>query len=554
MGYISTALGTVHLLNVVDLTHYPHEINMTQATRQSFYLEQIAKSQSDLQNLLTEQPRANSLFALVHTRGQTAFADRQPPIAAQEFWYEKNLWLMTLTRQRVYAPAEPACNELSNLFAQKPWAGGVLTESTFFYRACLKPEDATLYSNPAFESLIESMIRRPDQLYREQLKAFWDAPYSTSNPVPRWRWLAEEQRKTLHAQAALRFEDRTLDARFMQLFDRIHVCPSAAQRADLPAEQRPSTLKVSLTLKGQTPAVDLVNVFILTSKTPPGNIQATTDCGPVALYSAVNGIETFASLQMLDQTLQTRLDSPDLRKTLLHSIPWQDQPEVERQSTRHRVYTPVDGDLFENSIQALLGQQHEDLKWRWQTLAKADTDLAVLEDAFDRAADIGPLLDIRTSMVNRSRQLLEKNLPNWYENASLADRQILEQLQNNELAHNQTLAILFEKTDPVLANLYPPAHPAASGGTLCRHRSGQNHRHRGHHIKLDQPQRQFDTDHRRARGQPAQEGRDPDNDAHPVCPEEYQPLGYDVHKATDAFQHGDHCSPLAPTPNPGTVA
>ncbi|AZF05250.1 dermonecrotic toxin domain-containing protein [Pseudomonas sp. R5-89-07] len=412
-----------------------------QDTRQAFYLEQIANTQQQMQALLEQQPGAASLKALLIAKGQDAFTAHQPPVAERDIHYEKNLWMMTVPLRRVFAPSGPSFSGFSRLFAQKPWAAGTLDEPDVFYRARL---DAT-YSSASYESLIASMIHTPDRLYAQQLEAFWQGPYSASNAIQRWRWMADALRTLLIYQAALRFQDETLEAVFMTLFNRLDRDPSPRQFQQQPDEPSPATLKLSVHGTHADSASELANVFILTSKTPVSPVQPSTDCGPVALCSNLEGIETFTSLQQLHQALKTRMATPLGRESLLRCVPWQDHAALERPTEHGLSYTVVSGNVFEHSIKALLDQQKKDLLWCWKTLPKADTDFARLEDAFDRAADIGPLLDPENALQHRARLLMQKNLPAWYASASADQQQELKLLFDDELKHNQALAQLFAR-------------------------------------------------------------------------------------------------------------
>lgn len=400
-----------------------------QDTRQAFYLEQIASTQKQMQALLEQQPGASSLKALLIAKGQGAFTARQPPVAEQHIHYEKNLWLMTVPLRRVFAPTGLTFDGLSPLFAQKPWAGGLLDDPDAFYRARLD----TSYSSASHESLIASMIHSPDRLYAQQLDTFWEGPYSSSNAIHRWRWMADALRTLLIYQAALRFQDETLDATFMALFNRLDRNPGA------------TVLTISLHAANAESASELANVFVVTGKTPASPIQPSTDCGPVALCSNLDGIETFTSLQDLHQALKTRMATPLSRGSLLRCVPWQDHAALERQTEHRFSYTAVSKNIFEHSIKALLTQQKKDLLWCWKTLPKADTDFARLEDAFDRAADIGALLDPEGALKQRARLLMQKNLPAWYATTNAEQQQNLKQLFDEELQHNQALALLFAR-------------------------------------------------------------------------------------------------------------
>ncbi len=420
------------------------------ASPSSFYLENIASFQTQLQQLLQQQPSAYSLIGVLHSHAQNMFATRPPPIEAQEIRYEKNLWFITVPDRRVYAPAGYSVNGLQRLLAQRPWAGGVLQDNGF-YRACLQSANSTLYSNPSFESLIESMVRSPDQLYARQLDAFWNGAYSDTDLRTRRQWLADIQRSALQALAALRLEDGTLGLHFRHMLDHLYRCPSAIQRASAPSEQRPSTLKASVHIADGLPDIDLLNTFILTTKTPGSSINADTDCGPVVLCCNINGIQTFDSLRALQQALQARLAAPSSRHQLLRNVPWHAHGRIERHPQRSISFTTVEGNIFEYAAQALLDQQRSDLAFTWQTLPKDETDFAALQEAFDHAADIGPLLDLGHGLKARAILLLEKHRPDWYIALDPANGIRLRQYLDDDHAQNKTLArLLMQKQIPSL--------------------------------------------------------------------------------------------------------
>lgn len=167
----------------------------------------------------------------------------------------------------------------------------------------------------------------------------------------------------------------------------------------------------------------------------------------MALFTPDRGIDSFASLQALDEALHARLSGDDAGGGLLINITWQDQARARRSRKKLAafIYTPVADNLFENRVDALLALQKQDIGHGWRLFPRHEVDGQQVHELFDRLADISSFLDIRGVLVERSRRYIEANMPSWYQQAPARDQHTLKRLAVTELGTNKALAALLRK-------------------------------------------------------------------------------------------------------------
>lgn len=443
------------------MTASPAPAPSTEA-RQHALLKQLLDHQLALKALFEQQPEAGKVLDdLLRTNLQTAFHGHPLPIDLDAVHCEEMLKINTRPGTATFVPADTPSRPLSALFTDSPWGGEHLDAPNRQYRFFAKssydePDPAapskvrkvnrTTGSTPAFEVFIDQLIRQADQCFQTQLERFWQAPFAPDQPTTRRQWLAGHLAKVLQAEAALRVTDGTLEASSQALVDHFVRQRSSPSRANLPEQQRPCALAVSLKGRNNRPDIPLVGAFLLASKTLTGEVSAASDLGAVALSTPHRGIDAFSSLKALDQALMN-MAAGKTSDSLLENIRWQDQPRARRYLKKNPVfsYTPIQTQLFEHHIDALLALQKNDIQHGWRLLSRYSADGKRVHELFNRLANIGAFLDIRDAMTERARRYLESALPAWYRQANHETRHTLEQLADAELSANKRLAEQFRK-------------------------------------------------------------------------------------------------------------
>lgn len=443
----------------------PEYPSSTEAQQQHI-LAQLLDYQKALKVLFDNIPEAReTLTNLLYTHVQRSFRNHPLPIGLDAVNYDEYIRLTLQSGSTLVELPRITPQRLTALFNNKPWGGPDFEAPNRLYRyatqTVYREENPatptkkqrivhlTTVGSPAFEQFIDGFIRRPDSCYQQQLDRFWRAPFASGNPLRRDQWLAEQLTKALGAEAALRVADKTLDEHDKALIDLIIRFPSAAARAHLPQQQRPAAWSVHL--KGQPPEADiaLAGVFVVSSKTPTTDIEATADIGTVVLFTPDQGIDSFTSLQALDMALRTRFAQATEVEGLLCTIPWQDQARAQSYQAPAPTfgYMQIQTALFEHSVQSLMTLQKQDIAHGWRQLPRHEADAGQVYELFNRVAHIGSLLDIRNRLTERSRRYIEAHLPAWYRAASTEDQHTLSQLLDTELAASKALIAHLQNVD-----------------------------------------------------------------------------------------------------------
>lgn len=431
--------------------------------RQLGSLEQLLDYQKAIKQLLNGLPEAGkTLMDLVHAQVQSSFRNQPLPIALNAVHYEEYIRLTLQSGSTLVELPHPTPRLLTDLFNNKPWAGQDFEAPNRLYRYTTKAISdevnpstpsrkytvhRTTVGTPAFERFIDELLRSPDRCYQQQLDGFWCEAFAPGSPLTRDRWLAEQLGKAVAAEATLRVADQTLAARDKALIDQIIRTPSSQAREHLPTQQRPAAFSVRLKGKKQEADIPLAGVFIVSSKTPTADIDANTDIGSVVLFTPDKGIDSFTSLLALDQALRSRFAAPALDDSLLSAISWQDHARAQdyQKTTPGFCYKQIQENLFENCVHSLLTLQKQDIAHGWRQLPRHETDAKQVYELFNRLAHIGPLLDIRNRLIERSRRYIDANLPSWYLSASTEHKQALNRLTQAELLSTKNLVTQLKK-------------------------------------------------------------------------------------------------------------
>lgn len=462
--------------------------------QQEHSLAQLLNYQKALQALLGEVPEAGeALTGLLYAQVQRAFINHPLPIDLAAVHYEDCILLTLPSGATQVTLPQATPRRLTALFNDAPWGGQDFEAPNRVYRYITKTTyrevnpatptkqrtvHRTTVSTPAFEQFIDGFIRRPDRCFQEQLDRFWGAPFASGSPLRRDQWLAQQFANALSAEAALRVADQTLEAHDKTLIDLTVSFPSSQARAHLPREKRPAAW--SLCLKGHHSEADVpfAGVFIVSGKTLDTDIDAGTDIGTVVLFTPDQGMDSFTSLQALDQALRSRFVHPTEADGLLSAIAWHDQARARRyqQAEPRFGYRPIQGPLFENRIQSLLSLQKQDIAHGWRQLLRHETDAGQVYALFDRAAQIGSLLDTRNRLAERSRRYIQAQLPAWYRAASIEEQHRLSRLTDTERAASKALITQLQSVDI-------PALPVFARTQLIRQ------------LAIDHPGKAIDPDH-----------------------------------------------------------
>jgi hypothetical protein len=440
-------------------------LNQTSSTqaRQSIYLQQLFDHQLAVKQMLDQQPEAGKVLAdvlLEHIQG--AFPGVPLPLALDRVSYQEYILLNTESGTQSLIAMDTPSRPMSTLLTEKPWGGEHLDAPGRRYRYFAKttytepgrlPFDKTLTtigstsSTPAFETFFDGLLRQPDRHFQQKLDSFWQAPFAVGATTTRRQWLADRLATALTAEASLRVEDGTLDALSKNLIDKIVSTPSNQTRAHLPVHQRPAVFALSIQGRDNKPDIPLIGTYILASKTPDADVQAMSDIGAVVLLTPDRGIDAFASLQALDQSLHTGLNREDQRERLLTYAAWQHQGRARRylKSMPAFCYTPVLNNCFEHRVDAIVALQKQDIEHGWRQTPLHEADGKHVHELFNRVGYIGSFLDIRDLLIERSQRYIETNLPSWYQSASSRDQEALKQLIATEQKANKALATLLRK-------------------------------------------------------------------------------------------------------------
>ncbi|KAE9646057.1 membrane-targeted effector domain-containing toxin [Pseudomonas sp. PB106] len=432
--------------------------------RQSLYLQQLLYHQLALKHMLDQQPEAGKVLTETLSAAlQRAFPGLPLPIALEAVSYREDIWLSAESGALTLLSTDQPLKPFSALFTEKPWGGEHLDAPNRLYRFYAKAVytganrpafdkahtvSGSTSSTPAFETFIDGLIRRPDRHFQQQLDNFWQAPVSQGETPNRRQWLADRLASALLAEAALRSEDGTLEATGKTLIEQIVSHPSSRARAHLPGHQRPAVFSLSLKGHNSKPDIPLIGIYILANKTPVADIQSGTDIGAVVLLTPDRGIDTFASLQAMEQSLQSSLHGEDKTTRLASYATWQNQGRARRylNASPDFAYVPVEQGLFEHRVDTLLTLQKQDVEHGWRQVSLHEANGEYVHQRLNRLGDIGAFLDIRDLLIARSQRCIEANLPPWYPAASAQDQQALKQLALAEMSANQTLASLMRKT------------------------------------------------------------------------------------------------------------
>ncbi|MFS0825589.1 dermonecrotic toxin domain-containing protein [Pseudomonas phoenicis] len=255
------------------------------------------------------------------------------------------------------------------------------------------------------------------QRYFADLADYWlsGAPPETSRQAR----LSEILRQQLLAQIALREGDHTLGSGHAELMSSCVTLPLPSQRQHLPAAQRPQVYRPVLSITTPHWRSPLRGAFVIVEGGPEGGTPDPRQPGEYALLCSLShGIEAFDSLAELHVELCERLDDPQQSRPLLRHLHSAEDRERACNAERLR-YEWFNDDLVQAQVQDLIDGQRAALTALWDSAARSpSTDLSVLAEDLQTAADVLPWIDSRSALRTRYGLLLERNSPAWLRHAS----------------------------------------------------------------------------------------------------------------------------------------
>lgn len=249
--------------------------------------------------------------------------------------------------------------------------------------------------------------------------------------------LADIRRAMMHAEAALRQADQTLDASLATVISTFLDLPYAWQRRPQPLAQRAQAYRPVLSRSSPAWRAALPGMFVIATGMEEGqNLTPEQATGPVLLCGLCQGIEVYPSLTELHQELCERLADPLQSAPLLQLLVSQRHRENARQADRLHYEWYAD-DPLQAQVQYLLEAQRQRLNLAWATLAQGASDAG---ETLCKAIAIGAEAGSKALLDTRYALLLEKNLPSWLRGASTAVLTDIMQSMQELVAVGQSVA------------------------------------------------------------------------------------------------------------------
>ncbi|AZF49474.1 membrane-targeted effector domain-containing toxin [Pseudomonas sp. R2-7-07] len=246
----------------------------------------------------------------------------------------------------------------------------------------------------------------------------------------------------LEHEAALGVQDRLLHPQEQKILAKVSRGPAL----------RPGVY--ALTFRYQEQVVELAGAFVLTEKSSPlaTDLSPGQAVGAVMLFTPAHGIESFDSLDKLNNHLLQGMDDTAQHRDFMSLLPM-----------RYHALTPAgiwplelspitDEPLFEHTYNALLDKRTQDIDRALSLIDNPTQDAAQLIDALDLAITCA-LPDLNARLEWRAQRLLERHLrnsaPDWYRSASETRRATLaEHLARYNEARQDMLDLLNPVATP----------------------------------------------------------------------------------------------------------
>jgi len=266
---------------------------------------------------------------------------------------------------------------------------------------------------PGFSARIGSFCQNLRQALHAQLAAYWQA--RDNRGLTRVARLASLRREQLDMEVRLRTSDQTLTAGHAQLLRTCIEHPYPWQRRHLPVAARPQVYRPLLSATLPSWRSHLPGVLVLTELGPEGRVlEPHEPVGKVLLYTAVHGIEAFASLAELHLELCQRLEDPQEAAPLLTLLVTPDDKRRMHDAERLR-YDWYPEDITEAQARAIRDANIKSLTYAWQDAWQRGQQRSVeqLDATLAKALDLHTVLSSKGPLATRFGLLLEKHLPNW---------------------------------------------------------------------------------------------------------------------------------------------
>ncbi|AZE59545.1 MULTISPECIES: dermonecrotic toxin domain-containing protein [Pseudomonas fluorescens group] len=313
--------------------------------------------------------------------------------------------------------------------------------------------------NGTLQELAETLRRR----LPAQVTAYWHSPLGPGLSCPQIK-LNDLYRQCLDVQARLRFIDTTLSPAAKLLIERVLGHTNQARRETRFSHgQRPGVYQLTVD-NGSAQGQRLAGCFVVTPSDaslatlphwPNGHKNLSTQGtagstvhGPVVLFSPVQGLEEFATLQALHDGLTARLDAGEEAGRLLAcTLPIAQAQSLEGLWGMHlsKVFRPIEGDFIADAVQSLLDKQLDDIQTllgqaeHWQE-ADFKPGCGPGSAEHNGRAELAELLDTASAFMARNQLLLDEHRPDWEKRLSPTNKARLHSHAQAALEKQQVLA------------------------------------------------------------------------------------------------------------------
>ncbi|MCO8314330.1 dermonecrotic toxin domain-containing protein [Pseudomonas mandelii] len=183
------------------------------------------------------------------------------------------------------------------------------------------------------------------------------------------------------------------------------------------------------------------SMFVVPLKAPVYEQLVSGEQGAVVLYCASRGIEVFSSCSELEQTLLSRLGSPDTQEEFLQAVPLSERagfafvPAVR--------FLKVRANLFERFAQKRLHTMYSDVTWHMESIGKPGSDLDKTVVTVESVQSLSGILDQAKQRQAQLLKRVEQNAwPQWLKNTSEVNQEVYVSLQKllleAEVKHHET--------------------------------------------------------------------------------------------------------------------
>lgn len=265
--------------------------------------------------------------------------------------------------------------------------------------------------NAEFATLLRTSSNTQLRAYLASAELEPLAPWPTRKAFMLHAW-----QEALENEVRLKVSDRLLAPGDHKLIDDLQLDPP----------HRPGIYAMTFTWQQRT--LEFAGAFVATTApTPVDSLDSPVDVGPVLLFTPARGLESFATLALLDAHLRQCMASPGSRAELMGMVARAYQA-LEPAGIWPVVLAPItDKPLAEHLYDALRTRQQLDIDYALGFDANPPTaSPQAIKYEFDRAVasaqlDLGPRLELRAQQL--LERLLRHSVPDWYRSANLEQRE-----------------------------------------------------------------------------------------------------------------------------------